>query len=79
MESMYRFFVLWLVLFGVNYFGRRIASLNLLPGGHRCLRILATEGGHDVDDQSGSAAGVGDSSGRAVSAEHGGGEGVDPR
>ena len=34
----------------------RIASSDLLPGAHRCLRILATEGRHDVDDQSGRSA-----------------------
>ena len=34
-------------------FCRRIPSPDLLPGEHRCLRILATEGRHDVDDQSG--------------------------
>ena len=60
-----------------NYFGRRIASPDLLLGEHRCLRILATKGGHDVDDQSGSAAGVGDGGGRAVSAGHCDREGVD--
>ena len=62
-------------LFGVNYFCRRIASPDLLPGEHRCLRIPATEGRHDVDDQSASAAGVGNGGGRAVSAEHASREG----
>ena len=47
--------------------GRRIASPDLLPGERRWLRILATEGRHDVDDQSGGAAGVGDGGGRAAS------------
>ena len=61
-----------------NYFCRRIASPDLLPGEHRCLRIPATEGRHDVDDQSGSTTGVGGGGGRAVSAEHGGREGSDP-
>ena len=65
-------------LFSVNYFCRRIASPDLLPGEHRCLRIPATEGRHDVDDQSASAAGVGDGGGRAVSAEHASREGADP-
>ena len=55
-----------------------VASPDLLPGEHRCLRILATEGRHDVDDQSGGAAGVGDGGGRAISAEHRSREGVDP-
>ena len=58
-----------------NYSCRRIASPDLLPGEHRCLRISATEGRHDVDDQSGGAAGVGDGGGRAVSAQHSGREG----
>ena len=56
----------------------RIASPDLLPGEHRCLRIPATEGRHGVDDQSASAAGVGDGGGRAVSAEHASREGADP-
>ena len=57
---------------------RRIASPDLLPGEHRCLRIPATEGRHDVDDQSASAAGVGGGGDRAVSAEHASREGADP-
>ena len=36
----------------------RIASPDLLPGEHRCLRISATEGRHDVDDESGGEAGA---------------------
>ena len=32
-------------LINANYFGRRIDSLEVLPGRHRCLTIPATEGG----------------------------------
>ncbi len=60
-----------------NYFGRRIASLDLLPDDHRCLTIPATEGGDDVDDQSGNTTGAGDRGGGPVSAEHGSREEVD--
>ena len=31
-------------LAGVNYFFRRIASLDLLPGMHHCLTAIVTEG-----------------------------------
>ena len=47
------------LLINDNYSCRRIASPDLLPGEHRCLKIPATEGRHGVDDESGGTAGAG--------------------